>query len=158
MDSSIRVNYTTNMDAVREILLIPEVWERAAEENIDPQSYYPGYDDLNAWLVVMEDDKAIGVILVSRETQIAVRMHPYMLPEHMTKGREMMKAFYKWFMNTGFQKVNVTIPMTDKKLYNFAKKVGFEDEGVNRQSYLRDNETFDQWNLGATKQEIGERL
>lgn len=155
------VELTTDMNLVRGVLIIPEVWERAAEPNVDPESFEPGYNSLAVWLSVRDADEVIGVILVTYETSASIRMHPYMIPGTHELGREMMEAFYLWFMEAmqaGIVKVNVTIPMTDRKLYNFAKKVGFLDEGINRYSYRRGDDVYNQWNLGITKQEIEERI
>jgi len=33
-----------DMDQVKKILMIPEVWERAAEDGADKETYYPGFD------------------------------------------------------------------------------------------------------------------
>ena len=52
-------------------------------------------------------------------------------------------------------KINVTIPENQVKVINFAKKVGFKKEGLNRDSYLKDGKLYGQQNLGITRKEIG---
>ena len=51
-------------------------------------------------------------------------------------------------------KMIVSIPFCRKIVYNTAIKTGFIEEGVNRQSFLKDGVFYDQWDLGLTKNEI----
>ena len=70
-----------------------------------------------------------------------------------------MKKFYQWVLEIKtINKVISIIPENQKKVYNFAKKVGFIDEGVNRHSYKRDGNIYDQWYLGITRNEIEDYL
>ena len=161
MGSSIDIQMTTDMELVRSILVEPDIWERAAEDGIDQDTYYPGYGPMSAWLLCIEDDKPIGLILLHTDTCVSMKMHPYLRVEHRQKGRIMMRAFYKWMLeNTddSINKVNVIIPEYEKKVINFAKKVGFKKEGFCRDSYLKNGQLYGQQNLGITRKEIGEFL
>lgn len=152
---------TLDMELVRNILFEPEIWERAAEDGIDKESFYPGTDNMAIWLLCIEDEQIIGIILLHTDTTVSVKIHPYLLKTHREKGRIMMAAFYKWFLeNTEdkINKINTSIPEFYKKVINFAKKVGFRKEGVNRDSYLKDGQLYGQQNLGITRTEIEEYL
>jgi RimJ/RimL family protein N-acetyltransferase len=68
-----------------------------------------------------------------------------------------MKEFYEWVLeNTEdrINKINVSIPENDKRVINFAKKVGFKKEGLNRDSYMKNGTIYAQQNLGITRSEI----
>lgn len=155
----IGVEPTYDMNLVREIMLTPEIWERAAEDGSEPKDFYPGYDELCCWLLVKEEDKIIGLILLHHDNSTTLKFHPYMMKEFFSKSREMMKEFYKWLLeNTPdlINKVIVSIPDNQKKTYNFAKKVGFQDEGFNRESYRKNGEIHGLFNLGITRQEASQ--
>lgn len=153
-----KVELTTDMELVRSILVEPDIWERAAEDGVDQETWYPGYDSMTAWLLCIENDEPIGVILLHTDTQVSLKMHPYLRKEHRQKGRIMMAAFYKWMLeNTEetINKVNTVIPEYQKKVINFAKKVGFQKEGLNRESCQKNGQLYGQQNLGITRKEIG---
>jgi len=161
MGSHMIVEMTTDMTLVRSILIEKDIWERAAEDGIDQDTWFPGYDSMTAWLLCVDDEDIIGVILLHTDTNVSVKMHPYLRKEHRQKGRIMMKAFYRWIMENSQEKIakiNVTIPENQVKVINFAKKVGFKKEGLNRDSYLKDGQLYGQKNLGITRKEIGEYL
>jgi len=147
---------TFNMDQVKEILMIPEVWERAAEDGADKETYYPGFDAMCGWLICKEDEDIVGLIYIHNDNTTSVKIHPYILPNHRGSGRQMMFSFYRWVVNKcpNVLKVLVAVPTCYKRVYKFAKKVGFIEEGINRKSYIKNGELYDQWNLGLTKDEI----
>jgi len=152
----IKLTHTTDMDLVKSILIIPEIWEQAAEDGVEQDDYYPGYDSLSAWLLCEIDDEPIGLIYVHNETLCSINIHPYLKHKFKRKGRDMMIEFFKWFLTLPDKlcKVNVSIPSSRRIVYNFAKRVGFKDEGINRMSFLKDGDICDQYQLGLTRNEI----
>jgi RimJ/RimL family protein N-acetyltransferase len=153
------ISVTLDMQMVRDILMEPDIWERAAEDGVDKESFYPGTDAFSIWLLCLEENEAIGIILVHTDTSVSVKMHPYLRKKHRQKGRAMMKAFYEWMLeSTDTNKINVTIPECEQKVINFAKKVGFKKEGLNRDSYQKNGQLYGQQNLGITRHEIEEYL
>ena len=162
MGGDIDIQMTTDMELVRSILVEPDIWERAAEDGIDQDTWYPGYNSMTAWLLCIEDDDVIGVILLHTDTAVSLKMHPYLRKEHRQKGRVMMASFYKWLLeNTELEtvnKINTVIPEYQKKVINFAKKVGFHKEGVSRESCRKNGQLYGQQNMGITRKEIEEYL
>jgi len=156
------LSLTVDMELVRAIMTEPDIWERCAEDGVEMETWYPGYDSMTAWLLCVEDEDIIGVILMHTDTNVSIKTHPYLRKEHREKGRKMMKAFYEWVLeNTDVMKVNVTIPIDhvtipiDQNIVvNFAKKVGFQKEGKSRLSYLKEGKLIDLQHLGITRTEI----
>ena len=154
------VNNTTDMDLVKNMLFVPEVWDRAAEDGVSKESYEPSYDGMTVWLECKKDDEVIGIILVHVDTSAALKIHPYLLKKYRFLGREMMEKLYEWFLSLpeNINKIITVIPENQRKVYNFAKKVGFKDEGFNRESYMKNGKVYGQWYLGITRNEIEEHL
>jgi hypothetical protein len=152
----IKLTHTTDMNIVKSLLVTPEIWEQAAEDGVNKDDYYPAYDNLSAWLLCELDDEIIGLIFIHNESLCSINMHPYLKRKYKRKGRDMMIAFFNWFLTlpAGICKVNVSIPFNRKIVYNFAKRVGFKDEGINRMSYLKGGVNHDQYQLGLTRDEI----
>lgn len=143
-----------DMSIVKAFMMQPEIWERAAEDYEEIVDFNPYNDDQAVWLECIDDSEVIGLILVHHDNSTTLRIHPYMTSK--TKGRQMMAEFFQWVLTLPdqVQKIIVSIPTCHQIVYNFARKVGFIDEGINRLSYTKDGELFDQWNLGITRAEI----
>lgn len=155
------IQLTTDMALVKAIITEPEIWERASEDGIDPESFLPGYDSMTTWLLCLEGGNVAGIILVHMENSISLNIHPYLRVQYRQKGKEMMEAFYRWFLEETqdkIMKINVHIPEVYKKVINFAKRVGFKKEGFNRDSYLKNGHIYGQQHLGITRSEIGDWL
>lgn len=143
-----------DMGRLRGFLTRPDIWENAAEESVVKDDFYPFNGATSIWLVTEDYDAAI---LVHMENGATVKIHPYIAD--VEKSRDVMLCLYKWLdseLTDSINKINAAIPSFDKKLYNFAIKVGFTKEGVNRASYKRGGEFHDMINLGMTRRELKE--
>lgn len=148
--------HTKDMNLVRSIMTTPEIWEQSVEDGSNISNFYPSQDYLSIWLLVKLKDKIIGVMLVHNDTLCSVNIHPALLAKYKKYGREMLKAFFKWFLTLPdtLCKVNCSIPNNLKMVQNFAKKVGFKQEGINRASFFKDGIAQDQIRYGLTREEI----
>ncbi len=145
-----------DMAIVKEIVTLPDIWERISD-GVDSDNYYPSTDSTNQWLVVVENDTAIGIIYLHCDTSCSLGFHPYMMKAHRKHGRDMMKAFFKWFLDNipdQYVKINVVIPDCFKSTINFAKRNGFVEEGICRESYTKDGGVFNRVMLGITRKEV----
>lgn len=148
------------MDELSSILKDPYIWEQLTESDISPNDFYPEMKPTSFWLIARTDE-ICGVVLVLAENSITTLIHPYMLEKHKGQGFYMIKAFLEWYLRNAkaeANKVNAKIPSFNKVGRKIALKVGFKDEGIDRQSYLRDGELYDQYLLGITRDEIKEVL
>ena len=152
---------TENMELVREIMMEPEIWDRASEDGMDQDKWFPGFHDLCVWLLCLEEEDVIGVILLHHDNTTTLKLHPYLRLAHRQKGREMINESYKWILANTPESINkliVSIPENQRKVINFSKKVGFTKEGINRDSYRKDGKIWSQQNMGITRSEIQERV
>lgn len=133
--------------------LIYQVWDLFAEDDIKEFEPYAGYGV--GWLIVTEDGDIIGFCkLVIRQVK-TVEIHPYCMPDHRARCRELGKSILEWcYNNHTIEKVVGYIGVCHRSLYNTAKKIGFRDEGVNRKAYWKNGEMLDQWCVGITRKEI----
>ncbi len=149
------ISLTDDMKLVAEIVTSNDIWERASEGDSLPEGFKPTHDEYCNWLIFRENNTILGIIYIHSETSISLDMHLYTIKKHRKLAKEMMMLFFKWFVEkTSAAKLNATVPSFYPEVINFAKKVGFQDEGINRLSYLYKNEAHDQQNLGITRKEI----
>ena len=139
------------MDLIKSFMTLPEIWERCADDLADE---WTEKKDNTMYVMVIEENEMIGVIQIDGTTSIEMTIHPYLLKKYRFKGREMMFSFYKAFLDTDYHKIRATIPFCYKSVFNFAKKVGFELEGIQRLSTIKQGNIIDQWVMGITRSEV----
>lgn len=154
----ITVNITNDMDLVRQVVVSPDIWDRLSDVD-ETEGFYPTTDIYNKWLLVMSDMDIIGVIYLHTDTNCSVGFHPYLFEKKRKYGREMIKVFFAWFLESipeQYVKINVIIPECFKSTMNFAEKVGFTLEGCCKKSHFRDGVVYDRNFYGITREEIEE--
>ncbi len=156
---SISLIQTDNMELVREVITDPDIWARISD-GVEAETFYPTTNCMNKWLMVVDgeegQEKIIGIIYVHCDTSCSVGFHPYLRKKQGKKGRAMVKAFFKWFIESipaEYVKINVVIPECFKTTINLALKTGFKQEGISRQSYLHQGECLDRVMMGITRKE-----
>ncbi len=84
---------------------------------------------------------------------VKVEFHPCILKKHRKDHavEAINKAIDYAFGIDQVHKINVVIPFSHDNVHLFALKVGFEDEGVNKQSFLKNSIIYDQWYMGMTR-------
>lgn len=136
------------------IATIPSLWETIAEDGASPDQWYP--DMTEGWLIGSDDDGLIGLYNVHPKNTVTLQIHPIIPVE--TRGKrayDSAREVLDWiFTTTKYQKVVCEIPVIYRNVKLFAMKAGMKEEGINRQSYLKNGKIHDQWHLGIAKQEF----
>lgn len=151
-----------NEEDAKKIISSRDIWLSAAEDTVNLEDF--SFDREHAFLLVKEiacDDsqQTIGIIFVEQDTGCAISMHPYAFREHRFKMPKIMDEFFKWFLsysNESLLKVHVNIPSCFMSTINFARKIGFQDEGVRRMCYIKGGELYDIVMMGITREQIEE--
>lgn len=152
----ITLESTNDMGLIRKIVISPDIWERIAD-GVDSDYYFPTTDSGNQWILVLNNNKTIGVIYIHCDTSCSIGFHPYLLKDHRIYGIEMMKAFFEWFIEylpEEYVKINVIIPECFASVVSFARKVGFKKEGICRNSYTKSGNIYNRVMLGITRDEV----
>lgn len=144
-----------NQDKVMEFLSDPELFERIAEDGILYSDYYPPKEHI--YLGIIEDENMIGFWWLHPENSTTMGIHCNIKKEYRQHGVEAGWLFLGHVYNdfpASVQKLNCKIPVTYPDVYNFTKKFGFTDEGIDRKSIVKGGELVDQYILGITREEI----
>tara|TARA_R110000850_G_C9996087_1_gene467980 strand:+ start:27726 stop:28202 length:477 start_codon:yes stop_codon:yes gene_type:complete len=156
----ITLTATDDMGLVKEIAGHQDIWDRFSD-GVKREDYEPDNSGRTQWLVIHSGDEVAGVIMVFCETTCAIGFHPYMYKKYRCYAREMIKAFFNWFIEVipeSVCKINVEIPDCYMSTVNVAKKTGFKHEGVNRDSYRRNGKVYNQIMSGITRKEVEQCL
>ena len=103
------------------------------------------------------EGECIGFVHLSPETAVTYVIHINIVVGFRHLALDCAKMFYNFALNTfapSFQKLISKIPVTFPDVYGFAKKCGFQDEGLDRKSILREGVLIDRYALGITREEI----
>jgi len=65
---------TDEMDLVRQLVTMPDIWERISDTE-ESDGFIPTTDNFNQWLLVLNDTNIIGVIYINVETNCAIQFH-----------------------------------------------------------------------------------
>lgn len=131
-----------------------EAWDQISQDGDEYENFTPRCDSLNGWLIVSDYDKIVAIVFVEQQTLSSVQIHPYIVGSKGL-GREVVKEVLRWILGIeNIYKVNVSIADIYNQTINTARRIGFVEEGLNRQSFLKNGEYRDQVLLGLTRPEI----
>lgn len=150
MDFSL--NQTFDIELIAAIMALPEVMDKASNQAVD--FYIPDVSDSSGWFVGFCDGRLSGIINATHINANTIEIHPYCLDAKSS--RMMISEFYKIFLKfpKDLNKIICRIPESFTKTVNFAKRLGFIDEGFLKESYNVDGEFVGVHVLGITRQEI----
>lgn len=146
---------TITQDKVMEILKDEELFNRIAEDGIRYSEYYPPSD--HTYLGIVKDDLVIGFWWLHIDNGSTINIHCNIIKEHRKHGIEAGWLFLDYVYNEfpeDIQKLNCKIPATYPDVYNFTKKFGFKDEGLDRKSIMKNGALVDRHILGITREEL----
>ena len=141
-----------DVDVVRAILTHPAIYDRISEDGTLPREDY--IPDLigAAFVIGIVGADPIGLMIYNPISGIVWECHVQVLPEYRKEyASEFFKKALGWAFDMGCRKIIAQIPFLYPDVKKFALKHGFEVEGVNRKSYLKNNVLHDQWYLGLVR-------
>lgn len=144
---------THDMALVASIMSDPAIWPHVHEDGT-PDDWAPVDHDGFHWMLV-SDGEPLGVFLVHAVNSSCNQMHTCLLPRSWgVQAKEAAQLLLAWaFEDTECRKMITAVPAYNRAALRFAKAGGMVQEGVNRQSFLRNGVMLDQIMLGITKQE-----
>ena len=93
-----------------------------------------------------------GLAIYSPLNFITYETHWCILSKYRGKAVSFVKDTIRWmFRNTNCMKVEVRIPEINIRSYKFAKKLGFNDEGVSKKSFMINGDIYNMNILGVEK-------
>lgn len=156
----INLKVADDENTIREFMIEDDVWDTFTDDNSSKDAYLPVFESKTLWLKVLYNEHVIGFIFIENDNMSTLKIHPCLAKEYRPLIRDVFKALFMWFVALPelVNKMVVSIPFTRQIVYNTARKIGFIDEGINRESFLKGGVFHDQWNLGLTRKEIKDLL
>ena len=136
-----------------------ELWNSVSEDGSVGKEEYAATVDMEGMYVLAlltghEDTLIHGFVIGRHITSTVVETHVAISPDFW--GHEdnvpLGKLACTWLLTLpGVEKLVASIPVPDKQVLRYSQRVGFQREGVNKQSFLRNGELLDQYYVGMTK-------
>ena len=137
------------MDKIKSVLCDEWIYNRISEDGTPTaQEYEPTTDAL--YLI---DDDLSGVMIFHPINAVTFETHIQVL--NRSVAMEFCSSCIEWFWGKSYaKKIIAQIPEIYPDVCRFAEKQGFEREGINRASYLKDGNLHSQIYYGLVKPEV----
>lgn len=150
------ISVCDDIDYINSVIFDPEMWERCKDDQTDPNI------DLSKslWLVASKNGERVGICSVFDESGCCLDIHINIPKKHRGRGTLAIgRAMIGWIKNhniSGKSKLVTQIPVIYRDVIQFALRLGFKKEGVNRQSVIIGGAAIDKLYMGITFGEINE--
>jgi RimJ/RimL family protein N-acetyltransferase len=142
---------THDMTAVNAIARHPLVWPALCDD-LTQDTTLPDLPDLT-YLGVYNPD-LIGFFMLKMQNGICAEVHTCLHPDAWGKiALQAGRALLRFVFDCGIMKLVSSVPSNNSKALRFALSLGLKQEGVNRQSFLKDGVLLDQIMVGITREE-----
>lgn len=152
----IKATRTYDHELIKSIMTSRGLWETVAEDGHLPDDFTCDTDS-ECWLLMTSGDDVVGLYNIHGINAVTCEIHAQVIPKHRERhSYGTGRAALEWIFNEApeYKKVIAQIPVVFENVKNFTCQFGFQVEGVNRLSYLKDGAVVDQWLLGMTRDEI----
>lgn len=159
--SMIHAVRTYNKHLVIDFIETPEIWEVISEDGQERGTFRPEVEQ-ECWLAMHNNDGTVVALYNFHAVNgITVEIHAHVLPEYRKEhSAATCLAAFRWMYDNEPEcnKIIANVPNIYENVKNFAVRMGFSIEGVNRSSYRKNGGTHDQWSMGITRDEIKELI
>ncbi len=133
----------------RKVLEHPEIIDTISED--DGELDMPEKEHI--YLCGYDHDHLVGCFIMHKQNKTTIECHVQVIPKYRVKmADEFGDAVIQWMWDhTDAEKCVAQIPFKYPNVKEFALARGFKVEGINRGSYRKNGELFDQWYMGIRR-------
>lgn len=136
---------------VRQILLDPDINSKVTNElSADVEVFEPDFVK-DIYLVGWVDGVPIAQFVFEPMNEVSWCGHAQVIPSYRVEyARGFVSQSLDWMWSKGIMKVVIHVPVIFPKTINFAKKCGFEFEGVSKRAHYQNNKLIDLVYMGIS--------
>lgn len=146
-----------DLEFIREVMAHPKIWPHISDDHSGKrEDFVPSLHGSFRYLTPEHKGDRVGVFFYHPHSVILWEVHTCILPQFWgDPATQAARAGLRWMIDhAGAKKIITHVPRINQKARMFALRVGMKDEGVNRQSFLKNGQLVDQYILGITQEEI----
>lgn len=143
---------TFDADGINRIIHDPAISDLLCDDHT--QDYCVQECESQCWIGVYDDTGRLdGAFLLLPVNSVTVDIHTCLLP--VIHGKPAIEAgqLLLQIIFGQFKKAITSVPANNRRAALFAAKLGFQNEGINRKSFLKNGELLDQKLMGLTHEE-----
>lgn len=152
------VNICKDFDYICKVMIEDkEMYERASNDFTDLDTIKESFGSVR-WLECSRNGERIGLSAIRAESDVVLNIHIHIQKQFRGKGTvEMGRLILDWAVKnspSSYAKINTKVPVIYQDVIRFAHKLGFKDEGIDRESIMKNGIMIDRQNLGITFDEV----
>lgn len=153
------IEICTDLEYIKSVMFEDEMWARSSDDYMTRDERLL-IDKPGAWLKCYHDGVAVGLATVRPDCSTVINMHIHIVKQHRGRntkaiGQDVLR-WVKQNVNSRVRKINTKVPVIYKDVIRFAHSLGFQDEGIDRQSIMKNGQLVDRLNLGILVENINE--
>jgi len=144
------IKQTQNYEMIKTMLLDDkELFNRISDDYTNTALWDP---KKSIWVGYFDNEDCMALLSVHEENSIVLNMHMHIPKKN--RGKKSFKIgnslidYAIEHCNKRFVKINVKIPVIYQDVIKFAKKVKFEEEGLDKKSFKKNGKIFDRIIMG----------
>jgi RimJ/RimL family protein N-acetyltransferase len=138
---------------IREILTHPQVYPHISDDGSPaPAEFQPLQSEAVWYIVVRDEDEVLGLWMLHPHNSICWECHTCFLP-HAWGSRACVagRLLSQWvWEHIPCRRIIGNVPACNRLALAYMKRIGFEEFGVNRASFLNNGRIYDQICLGIS--------
>jgi RimJ/RimL family protein N-acetyltransferase len=150
VEGIILIKITKDYEMIRKMLFDDkELYERISNDFTTPERWHP---EKSEWVGWFEDGECLALLSAHEESAVCFIIHIHIPAKNRgKKSFEMGNGLLEWLIKKSdkrFVKINAKIPVINRDVIKFAEKNGFEKEGIDKKSYIKNGKYHDQVCMG----------
>jgi RimJ/RimL family protein N-acetyltransferase len=143
------ISRTYDLDVIKNVLFDSAIYDRISEDGTDDYELTLGNS------IFVTDENQIGIMIYHWLNNVTLECHVQILPDYRAYAFEFGQSVLKWaWDNTKALKIVAQIPTIYPDVIGFSLKNGFEREGINKKSYLKNGVLCCQEYFGLCRPEV----
>ena len=149
----IRFERSFDYSLIREILTHPQIYPHISDDASPPAvEYRPLQSDAVWYIVVRDEEEVLGLWMLHPHNSICWECHTcYLPPAWGSRAFVAGQMLPEWvWEHIPCRRIIGNVPSCNRLALAYMKRIGFEEFGVNRASFLRNGRLYDQICLGIS--------
>lgn len=145
LNVSMSIQQTKDYEMIKDMFLNDtELYERISDDFTDPEKFVPENSLYLGWF---EDNICKAVLMIHPENAIVLNIHMHIPKKY--RGKNSLKMGLGLIehlietRNKRYVKINAKIPDLFPDVIRFAEKCGFQKEGTDRKSHIKNGKYYD---------------
>lgn len=149
----IRFERSFDYNLIREILTHPQVYPHISDDGSPPAPEFQPLQSEAVWYIVVRDgEEILGMWMLHPHNSVCWECHMcYLPPAWGSRASLAGRMLPEWvWEHISCRRIIGNVPACNRLAVAYMKRIGFEEFGINRASFLKNGQLYDQICLGIS--------